>query len=407
MDNQTFQRIKDLITQHQAIGVVMRGNATLDETAGALGMYLVLANMGKAAAIASPTDPVVGVSNLVGVQKITKSLAGGVGGKGGNLTVSFPYKDGEIEKVSYTQENGFLNIQVMAGPNGLGFQQSDVKFVQAGAAGAMPTLLFAIGVPSLSEISSVVSQADLQNMTVVNIDNKPNNEKYGDVVVVSPRFSSVSEQVADFLTLLEPQIELDKDTSQNLFDGISFATKDYTAPNTSYLAFEMAGILMKKGATRYKAAGAAVQPGQNVSQYFPPMQNNPLSYAQAQDKQVVQNQPVQAPVQPQPSAGQNFAPSNMNQNPQFAQPVQQPMPQSPVQPMPQMPVQPQFNQPFVQTQGEPMQNQGFAQPMQQPVNQPMSSAAQNMQPSQVSQQAQGQAPADWLTPKVYKGSSVL
>lgn len=364
MDNQTFQRIKDLITQHQAIGVVVKPNPSLDEMAGGLGMYLVLGKMGKQASIACPTDVVVGLSNLVGIQKVSKSL-GSSSGKGGNLTVSFPYQEGEIEKVSYTQENGLLNILVQAGQNGLSFSQNDVKFSQPGGSGAMPTLLFAIGVPSLLEVSSLVPQDALQNMTVVNIDNKPENAKYGDVVVVSPRFSSVSEQVADFLTLLEPQIELDRDASQNLFDGISFATKDYTAQNTSYLAFEMAGILMKKGATRYKTPGASVPQGQSANQYFPPQ---PASNA-ANAQQFMQ-QPVQQPVM---------------------QPVQPPMPQP--QPMPQpfnnvpaqQPVmQPQFNQP---------------QPMVQPMPQP--------QPVQQPIAQQDQAPADWLAPKVYKGSSVL
>lgn len=375
MDNQTFQRIKDLITQHQSIGVVVKPNPTLDEMAGGLGMFLVLTQMGKAAAIASPTDTVVGLSNLVGIQKVQKTLSATTG-KGGDLTVSFPYKDGEIEKVSYTQENGSLNILVQAGPNGMSFSQQDVKFVQAGGAGSMPTLLFAIGIPNLQDVASVVSQDALRNMTVVNIDNKAENTKYGDVVVVSTRFSSVSEQVADFLTLLEPQIELDKDTAQNLFDGVSSATKDYTTPNTSYLAFEMAGILMKKGATRYKTPGASVPQGQPASQYFPPVS------AAAQPM-------VQAMAQPQPM--QQAPQFNPASNAAFAAPVAP-------QPIAQMPQQPAYNLAPVQ---QPMQQAPAMQP--QPMQQP-----QQPQPQAGGPMAQtDQAPADWLTPKVYKGSSIL
>ena len=391
MDNQTFQRIKDLITQHQAVGIVVKPNPTLDEMAAGLGMYLVLTQMGKAASIASPTDTVVDISNLVGIQKVGKIL-GGATSKGGNLTVSFPYKDGEIEKVSYTQENGALNILVQAGPNGLSFSQNDVKFIQSG--GAMPTLLFAIGVPNLNDIAAVVSPDGVRSMTVVNIDNKAENTKYGDVVVVSNRFSSVSEQVADFLTLLEPQIELDKDTSQNLFDGISSATKDYTAPNTSYLAFEMAGILMKKGATRYKAPGASVPQGQPANQYFPPM--NTVSAPMQQ--QVSQSQPVQ-PQQPMQSfgntQGQQFTPM----------PIQQPQVQSfsPVQNPSVQPV-PQFNPAPNSFQGQ--QVQAAVQDTQPIQNKPATQAPQQNF-DQAASATSGQAPADWLTPKVYKGSSIL
>ncbi len=376
MDNQTFQRIKDLITQHQSVGVVVKPNPTLDEMAAGLGMYLVLTNMGKVASVVSPTDVMVSLSNLVGIQKVGKSL-GGATSKGGNLTVSFPYKEGEIEKVSYTQENGALNILVQAGPQGLSFSQQDVKFMQSG--GAMPTLLFAIGVPNLNDVSSVIAPDAVKNMTVVNIDNKAENTKYGDVVVVSTRFSSVSEQVADFLTLLEPQIELDKDTSQNLFDGISFATKDYTAPNTSYLAFEMAGILMKKGATRYKTPGASIPQGQPASQYFPPLNNAPIQ----QPFGNVQGQgPIQAPIQ-------NTQPMPTIAAPQAQMPVQE---FTPVQNQPMQQV-PQFNPAPM----SPVQNP--TQPVQAPV--------QNQPAPQAQNQPIDQAPADWLTPKVYKGSSVL
>lgn len=379
MDNTTFQRIKDLIMQHTAIGVAVKPNPSLDDMAGGLGMFLVLKQMGKQAVISCPTDPVVGISNLVGVDKVQKSLGTGAGGAAnGDLTVSFPYKEGEIEKVSYTLENGQLNIVVKAGQNGMSFKENDVKFQRSGGGGAMPTLVFTIGVSSLNDIASIFNKAEAPNTTIVNIDNKPTNEGFGDVVVVSPKFSSVSEQVADFLTLLEPQIELDKDTSQNLFDGINYSTKDFTAPNTSYLAFEMAGILMKKGATRGGKQAAQVPSGQPVSQYFPPIPNSPLQ----------QQAPVAQPMQP-------------------VQPVQQPAYQ------PQPVAQPMQQQPFGNAQGSQPAAPVMSQPIQQAPQQPVQQYSQNAQPAQPAQQPQQQptedtqAPPDWLTPKVYKGSTIL
>lgn len=349
MDNTTFQRIKDLIMQHQTIGVVVKPNPSLDEMAAGLGMFLTLKQMGKQAAIACPTDPVVGVSNLVGIDKVQKTFSAEGNGE---LVVSFPYKEGEIEKVSYNLDNekSVLNIVVKAGQNGLSFNNNDVKF-QRSAAGVAPTLVFAIGTPDLAMVNTIVPAT--QGITIVNIDNKADNKQYGDVVVTGTKFSSVSEQVADFVTLLEPQIELDVDTAQNLFNGVSFATNDFTAPQTSYLAFEMAGILMKKGAKRGTKPAATVPAGQPVSQFFPPMSNSPL------------NQPMQQPVQPM-------------------------MPQQPIMQQPQV-FQP-ISQPVMQQQPQP-----FTQPV---MNQPV-------QPIQQSAQQPQEAPADWLTPKVYKGSTIL
>ncbi len=338
MDNATFQKIKDLLMANQSVGIVVGPNPTLDQMAAGLGMYLVAKQMGKATSIVCPTDPTVSISSLVGIDKVQKAL----GGTGGDLTVAFPYKEGEIEKVSYTLDNWQLNIVVKAGAQGLSFDEGQVQYKHSGG---FPTLLIVIGVQSLSQINSLLSPEQLTGLSVVNIDNKENNEKFGDVQVVGTKFSSNSEQVADFLTLLEPQIELDVDTSQNLLSGILSATNDFQSPKTSYLAFEMAGILMKKGASRsgVPAPRGTEKPGQRA--FFPPIPQQPF----------VQAQPQQFVPQPQPQAGG---------------------------PLDQMP------QPMQQTQ-----------PVQIPVQQPIQ---QNAQP-----QSNGQAPADWLTPKVYKGSTIL
>lgn len=350
-----FQRLKDLITQHQSIGIIVPPNPTHDEMAAGLGMYLALKQMGKNVSVACPTDPTVAISSLVGIDKVQKALSGA----GGDLVVTFPYREGEIEKVSYTVDNGQLNIVVKAGQNGLSFNQSDVQFRQGGA---MPTLLFMMGVADLNQIAGVINPSEMQNTTVVNMDNKPTNAGFGDVVHVSPRFSSISEMVADFLTLLEPQIELDVDTSQDLLSGILSATADFQNGQGSYLAFEMAGILMKKGAVRSVNGNLANPTATQMpaNNYFPPQQ----------------------PAQP-------------------AQPVMQPMQQPS---MAQFPSPDQLNVPLPsQPQQAPEPAPSFAQ-NQQPIQQPAQS-----QPAQPVQQSQsnGQPPSDWLTPKVYKGSTVL
>jgi len=340
MDNNLFQRLKELIESNQNIGVVVAPNPTFDGLAAGLGMYLSLTQMKKNVAIVCPTDATVGFSSLVGIDKLQKSFGGGTGN---DLIVSFPYKEGEIEKVSYNVDGGKLQIVVKAGPQGLSFNQSDVAFQHGGSGnGVMPSLVFFIGVADMQSLGFQKPAG----VTVVNIDNRSNNTKYGDVVHVDSKFTSLSEEVADFLTLLEPQIELDKDTSQNLLSGILSATNDFQNGAGSYLAFEMAGILMKKGAVR-SATGRYANPTTPVmpsANYFPPAGQSPMGGAATN--------PVEAPFQPmQP----------------IAQPVVEPQP-APVAPM--QPVQPQPVQSVQDTQ--------------------------NTQP-----------PADWLAPKVYKGSTVL
>lgn len=248
MDNKNIQQIKDILNKSQSIGITAPVNPSMDEMAAALSLYLLLKNANKNASIASPSDPIVEVSSLVGIDKVQKSLSGS--GGSGDLTVSFPYTEGEIEKVSYTLAEGYLNIIVKASEQGLSFDEKDVEYTRGGG---KLDLVFTIGTTALSDLDKLF---DTQNpdTKIINIDNKEGNEKYGDINLVSPRLSSISEGIADLALSLD--MHIDVDSAQNLLNGIIDATANFQHPRTSPLAFEMSALLMKKGATRVKSEGA-------------------------------------------------------------------------------------------------------------------------------------------------------
>jgi nanoRNase/pAp phosphatase (c-di-AMP/oligoRNAs hydrolase) len=161
------------------------------------------------------------------------------------LVVSFPYEEGEIEKVSYTLEEGLLNIVVKGGTKGLSFDENNVMYSRTGGA---PKLLFVIGVSRLSDLGKLFDAAALKDTMVVNLDNKADNQGFGDIVMVYPMLTSVSEITANLILSLN--LKIDTDIAQNLMYGISYATDNFQNPKTGALAFEMAGILMKHGAIR-------------------------------------------------------------------------------------------------------------------------------------------------------------
>jgi len=241
MDNSALQKVKDALAKSTNIGIAVGKDPSVDQMAAALSLYLALKDVTKKATVATPADPLVEVSSLVGINKVQTNL----GGDSGDLVVSFPYVDGEIEKVSYTQENGFLNIIVKAGENGLSFDDQDVKYNRGSGS---VDLLFVIGTPSLSDLGELITGDKIKDVKIINIDNKANNQGFGDIVLVSPQSSSLSELVADLLLSLG--LRLGQDASQNLLDGIMDATKNFQAAQTSPLAFEIAALLMKRGAQR-------------------------------------------------------------------------------------------------------------------------------------------------------------
>ncbi len=259
MDNTTFRQIGDAIEKNSSIGIVTAKNPTLDEMGAALALYLALTNLGKSITIATPENPLVEVSSLVGIDKVKTALSG----KSGDLTVSFPYQEGEIEKVSYTLENGLLNIVVKAGEKGLSFEESQVLFSRSQGA---PGLLFVVGVSRLSDLGKLFNVADLKDTMIINIDNKADNQGFGDVIMVYPMLSSISEQVANLIVSLN--LKMDIDIAQNLMHGISSATNNFQDVKTSALAFEMISILMKNGAIRVGNNRLQSEPV-NTEQFFP------------------------------------------------------------------------------------------------------------------------------------------
>lgn len=349
MDQQTFQAIRDLVEKNDQIGIAVGKNPSLDEMGASLALYLFLKNEGKKVSIACPTQPLVEISNLVGIDKVKTSIEA----PGGDLIVSFPYREEEIQKVSYTLENGFLNIIVKAGEQGLSFSEKDVEYKHGGG---VSSLLFIVGTARLSDLDNLFDPEALKETKVINIDNKTQNQGFGDVVFVSPRYSSVSEEVADLLFFLNPN--LDVDTAQNLLSGISFATNNFQDQKADYLAFEMTGKLMKIGAVR----NPVTQNEPQNKDFFPPLKQNFPSQKQFQNQMGRQNQ---------------------NRFPQ--RPVQNPF----------------------QRSGQQQSSQGGFRPQQQNQFQPQQSQNQNQQRNEDKKDQKEETPSDWLTPKVYKGSTLV
>ncbi len=295
MDNRVLGQIKDFIGKNKKIGIAIGKNPGIDEMGAALCLYLSLQTFGKDVSIACPTEALVEHSDLVGIDKVKSSFEGGAG----DMVASFPYREGEIEKISYTLEDGFLNIVVKAGEEGLSFSENDVIFKRSQG---YPGLLFVVGTPRLSDLDSIFDPQALKDTVVINIDNKSDNQGFGDIAMVSPNSSSLCERIGDLILSLG--LPLDIDTSQNLLIGIENATDNFQNTRTSPLAFEMAAKFMKNGAVRSdkRLKSSQIREDEEESSIFSP-KNIPSPRIDKKD----QVRPGQVPLR-QGSAGQGKNP---------------------------------------------------------------------------------------------------
>lgn len=371
MDNQALQKIRETISSSQQVSIAVSKNPSIDQMASALGLALTLEAQGKKVSVISPTEPIVELSSLVGIDKVKTSSEG----SSGDLVVSFPYRDGEIEKVSYTIDDGFLNIVVKAGEAGLTFSEQDVMYKRGSG---KPELLITIGVARMSDVDALFAPDVLKDVMIINIDHSNDNEGYGGMVLVSPKFSSLSEQVADLM--LNLGFEIDIDVAQNLLAGLTTATENFQSPNTSYLAFEIAAILMKQGARRGRMSGGqASRPAQSQSQPQP-LQSTP-AFARPQARQPQQQQSQQPRREDRPDRRDAIRDALRAQSQA-------------------RPTQPRVDEQVQDAQPMPVQQSPVRQQDQPRVDRPVVQQPQSQNRSQ-----DQKPPSDWLTPKVYKGSS--
>jgi len=363
MDTNALSQIRDLIARSNRVAIVVSANPSVDQMAGALAISLSMNAQGKKTYVISPTAALVEHSSLVGIDRVKGADEGG----NGDLVVSFPYREGEIDKVSYTIEGDALNIVVKAGEKGLTFQESDVQFKRGAD---KPDMIISVGVSSLSQLSSIFSEEILNTVTLLNIDNVSTNEGYGNVVLVSAKFSSISEQVADLLLNLE--MELDVDVSQNLMIGLTDATNNFQDPKTSYLAFEIASILIKRGAVRKNTSVR--------SQQAQPRADRVEDVARGQQRP---NQSSQIRTGSNQMRQDQSNRSNQNQT-----------------------QQPRTDDKRENVREALRQHVNRNSGQQQPQNvQPSIDTAQAPTTDITPDNNQPKPPSDWLTPKVYKGST--
>ncbi len=394
LKNQKSQ-ILELLDSEASVGIILGESQSIDTVAAALGLYLTLEQMGKNVQIISKKDPIVEVSNLFGVDQIGHSFDGLTK----IVTIAVPYREGEIEKVSYNIEGDKLNVNLFAETNGINFDERDVQYIKKGSS---PSLIITIGVLDETELTSFV---DPKSVRTIHIDRSPMNNLIGDVNLIDPAFSSVSEIVTSLI--MEAALDIDLDAFQNLMDGITFATRNFTHPTTSAFAFEAAGFLLQNGAKR-KEKKEDIR-STNAQDSFPKEDYFLNSRPQGQSGQSGQSQRGQNQSVPQnQNRNQNQAGPVRNQNQsnnpklKFNAPSQNQNPSPTVQ-----------NQPVAATNRPQMAPQmppaSSAQPTQNPsldsfADDIFNTPNINKASGETENAASDEIPDDWFLPKVFKGS---
>ncbi|HUW21287.1 MAG TPA: hypothetical protein VMW41_01330 [Candidatus Bathyarchaeia archaeon] len=250
-----FDPIIQIISQAKGGVIFLPENPSLDPTAASLSLFLSLEKSGKNFGLVCSTPMTVGLSKLVGVNKIS----GKIGGR--SLVISFDYLENAIDKVSYNIENKKFNLVVQPKT---GFPPLSIQNVNYSYSGDLEVVVV-IGSDSLDNLGPIYRQEKkvFEQTQIINIDINSTNTRFGKVNAIFSDASSYSEIMAALLQ--SANYPVDQDIASNLLFGIQGATGNFTAAKTTAEAFEAVAFCLRSGARRQ-----ALLARQNASSFRKP-----------------------------------------------------------------------------------------------------------------------------------------
>lgn len=233
----SFTELKSLFTSVTEVKIFLPLNPDFDKVAAALALRLALIKQGKAVAVFSPTPMTVEFNRLVGVETIGENI-----NSGRDLIISFNYPLEQIEKVSYNDDGGKLNLVVQPKERAPRPEKDQLIFSYQGGNKALPIM---IGSGNLAIFGKLMDQIDLNEAVVISKTNEGISCK---LPVIDEETSGFSEVVTGIISGLG--WALDQDIANNLYQGLNKATNNFTSEAAGPETFEAIAVCLRWGAQR-------------------------------------------------------------------------------------------------------------------------------------------------------------
>ena len=219
-NNLDFSILQPSLTDAKDVLVLITINPSLDNVAASLALYLGLKKQNKNVTIGCITPMTVAFNRLIGVDKISNQIGNR------NLVISFDYIKDSIEKVSYNIEDNKFNLVVEPKPNLPPLDSDKVSYTYTGI---QADLIFIIGATKLEDLDNFYFQNKniFTEKQTVNIDNKPNNTRFGKINFYDSQAASCSEIVFQIIKALS--LPVDEDISNNIYAGIRTNTSNFSS----------------------------------------------------------------------------------------------------------------------------------------------------------------------------------
>ena len=232
-----FSELQEKLNSARNLLIALPQKANLDQVAAALSLFLSLKKTRKNISLFAPDLMTVEFSHLVGVDQISNKMVGG------DLVMTLDYPVANIDKVSYNDEGGKLNLVINLKPGSSPLNQNQVIF---NSGGAVHDLIFLVGVAQIEDLGDLfkTERDSLTQRPVVIIGNTPS--QLGNLSFIDNQACSCCEIAAKMIKALT--LPIDQDIGSNLLLGLREATENFQNPRVNPNTFEAAAFALRMGA---------------------------------------------------------------------------------------------------------------------------------------------------------------
>lgn len=307
-DNQIAE-LKNLLPNAKNILIALPVGVDIDKFAAGLALFLAFEQQGKQVQIVSEDTIRVAQANLFGVDHIKNTISSG---SGGDLTIVLEgvVSNGSVpalEKLDWFPEGSNLNLVFHTLP-GQTFKPANIT-PKYGASGGFD-IIFTIGAASLDALGSIYStNSQAFSGHIVNIDSQAGNTNFGRINIVDSNTSSISEIMTDLIPSLS--LPFDSDIASNLLAGIFDATANLSNQKVGADTYLAVASCLRVGGRKPTNSNSAPAQNTGTTSFNQPSQGLDLSALF----------PSQPPSQPEEIPTQSFTvPPAVTQNSQL-QPI--------------------------------------------------------------------------------------
>lgn len=232
------QQISELIKQSQSILVVSHQSAGGDAVGSMLALERVLSKTGKEVTLVLSENLDENLTFLPGIEKIKKDVTGAR-----DLIIRINKDKHPIEKLSYNEADGFLNIVLTPkgalDKNNLEYVLGEFKF----------DLIFVLDTADVNKIDLIYDRyTELFFETpIINIDHHGGNEYFGTVNMVDLTATSTAEILVSIIEAMGPG-NFDADVATCLLTGITADTASFKNTNTTPKSLTISAQMLAAGA---------------------------------------------------------------------------------------------------------------------------------------------------------------